>query len=169
MKLYQYLWVLFSFALILSLFTAPAQAESNEAEVKTNDFAIGYEVSFPLCYGLTFTYNIDKSMAIQGLVTMSPQPIMLSTVKVLYKLKQDNFQPRQSNTYIYALAGQFEDDGVWSYSKRVTGYSVGIGTEFTPKNYPENYKNYLEVGFINFNSSQYNPSLTVSAGIKVCY
>ena len=169
MKLFKYLWLLSSLILILFLLVTPALADSTEPEAKPTDFAIGYEVAFPLCYGLTFTYNIDKSLAIQGLITMSPQPIMLSTIKVLYKLKQDNPEPRQSTTYVYALAGQFEDDDVWSFKKRVNGYSVGIGIEFTPKLYPENYKNYLEVGFINFNSSEYSPSLTVSAGIKVGY
>ena len=145
-----------------------AQTDSMQQEAESTQYAIGYEVAFPLCYGLTLTYAIDSSLAIQGLITMSPQPIRLSTLKMLYKLNQD-VEPRKNAVYIYALAGQFEGTDVWDFKKQVRGYSVGMGTEFTPKAYPENFKNYLEVGFIHFDSSDYDPSLTLSAGVKVCY
>ncbi len=160
--------VLLLSALIFFSNGTPAQADSMQ-QTKTTQYAIGYEVAFPLCYGLTFTYDIDQTLAIQGLITMSPQPIMFSTVKVLYKLKPGILEPRKNSVYIYGLAGQFEDSDVWDFKKRVRGYSVGIGTEFTPKAYPENFKNYLEVGFIDFDSSDYDPSFTLSAGVKVCY
>jgi hypothetical protein len=169
MNFLKFMVVLLLSALIFFSNGTSTQADSIQQETKTTQYAIGYEVAFPLCYGLTLTYDIDPSLAIQGLITMSPQPIMLSTIKVLYKLKQDIIQPRKNSVYIYVLAGQFEDSDVWNFKKRVRGYSVGIGTEFTPKAYPENLKNYLEVGFIHFDSSDDEPSLTLSAGVKVCY
>lgn len=169
MKFLKYMSVLLLSTLIFFSNVIPARADSMQQEAESTKYAIGYEVAFPLCYGLTLTYDIDPSLAIQGLITMSPQPIMLSTVKAIYKLKPGILQPRKNSVYIYALAGQFEDSDVWDFKKRVRGYSVGIGTEFTPKAYPENFKNYLEVGFIHFDSSDYDPSLTLSAGVKVCY
>ncbi len=169
MNFLKFMVVLLLSALIFFSNGTPAQAGSMQQETKTTHYAIGYEVAFPLCYGLTLTYDLNSSLAIQGLITMSPQPIMLSTVKAIYKLKPVILEPRKNLVYIYALAGQFEDSDIWDFKKRVRGYSLGIGTEFTPKAYPENFKNYLEVGFIDFDSSEYNPSLTLSAGVKVCY
>jgi len=152
-------------SLLCLMFVTTVRADTTGPEEKPFHWAIGYEAAFPLCYGLTFTYNLTQSLAVQSLITMSPQPIMLSTVKVSYKLKQG----QSSDTYLYALAGQFEDDAFWDFKSRVTGYGMGIGTEFTPKFYPDNYKNYFEIGAVDFNSSEYHPSLTVSAGIKVYY
>jgi hypothetical protein len=160
----KYFGVILTFMVFCLIFTSPSQAIEIVKEEKPTQFAIGYEASYPFSQGLSITYNISKSFAVQQLITMSPEPIEFSTTKILYKFARTE----ERNTYFYALSGRFED-GYSDSPKMITGYSIGIGTEYTPDFYPTNFKNYAEIGYVDFQSSKYPASLMISIGLKVYY
>jgi hypothetical protein len=160
----KYFGVILTWMVFCLMIALPSEAIESEKKEQPTKYAVGYEVSYPFSHGLSITYNINESIAVQGLISMSPEPIEFSATKILYKFTRTE----ERNTYFYALSGRFED-GYFDNPKMITGYSVGIGTEYTPDFYSNNCKNYAEIGYIDFPSSKYSASLIISIGLKVYY